>query len=146
MGFNRFRFGVIIRVLLLALTVYFFVYLLLFDDKYVSAFILALVLIAQVIEISRYVESTNNKLTRFLESIKYSDFSSGFAYDDSLGKSFKELNKAFNEVLEAFRQARAEKEEHLNYLNTVVQHIGTGLVSFDSEGNINSIISWICFY
>ncbi|MFC2126012.1 PAS domain-containing sensor histidine kinase, partial [Bacteroidota bacterium] len=56
-----------------------------------------------------------------------------------LGKTFKELNKAFNEVLEAFRLTRADKEEHLNYLNTIVQHVGTGLISFDSEGKIGLI-------
>jgi nitrogen fixation/metabolism regulation signal transduction histidine kinase len=41
--------------------------------------------------------------------------------------------------MEAFRQARAEKEENLNYLNTVVQHVSTGLISFDLEGNIGLI-------
>jgi nitrogen fixation/metabolism regulation signal transduction histidine kinase len=85
------------------------------------------------------VETTNRKLTRFLESIKYSDFSSGFTYDNKLGRTFKELNKAFNDVLEAFRIARAEKEEHLNYLHTVVQHVSTGLLSFDHEGQIGII-------
>jgi len=139
MGFNRFRIGVLIRVLLLSLTVYAFMYLLLFDEKYVTSFIIALVITAQIVEILRYIETTNKKLTKFLESIKYSDFSSGFTYDDKLGKTFKELNKAFNEVMEAFRQTRADKEEHLNYLNTIVQHVGTGLISFDSEGNIGLI-------
>jgi hypothetical protein len=30
--------------------------------------------------------------------------------DNKLGKSFKDLNIAFNEVLEAFRKARSEKK------------------------------------
>jgi nitrogen fixation/metabolism regulation signal transduction histidine kinase len=87
----------------------------------------------------RFTEITNKKLKRFLESVEYSDFSVGFSHDNSLGKSFKELNKAFNAVLDAFRQARAEKEENLNYLNTVVQHVTTGLLSFDEEGNVGLI-------
>jgi nitrogen fixation/metabolism regulation signal transduction histidine kinase len=53
-----------------------------------------------------------------------------------LGKSFKELNIAFNEVLEAFRKARSEKEEHWQYLNSVVQQVRTGILSFDAEGNV----------
>lgn len=101
--------------------------------------IVGLIVVSQLVDIFRFVEKTNRKLTRFLESVKYSDFSSGFAYDNSLGKTFKELNIAFNEVLEAFRQARAEKEENLNYLNTVVQHVSTGLISFDGDGNIGLI-------
>src|SRR5690606_5967671 len=56
-----------------------------------------------------------------------------------LGRSFKDLNQAFNEVLEAFRRARSEKEEHWQYLNTVVQQVRTGLLSYDAEGNIELI-------
>src|SRR5690349_7621225 len=71
--------------------------------------------------------------------VKYSDFISGFTLDNKLGKSFKDLNVAFNEVLEAFRKARSEKEEHWQYLNTVVQQVRTGILSFDAEGNVQLI-------
>src|SRR5690349_12905812 len=73
--------------------------------------------------------------------VKYSDFISGFTLDNKLGKSFKDLNVAFNEVLEAFRKARSEKEEHWQYLNTVVQQVRTGLLSFDADGNVQLINS-----
>ncbi len=139
MGFNNFRISLIIRVILLFLTTYLFIHLLVVDSRLVSPIIVGFVIIFQLYDIVRFVENTNRKLTRFLESIKYSDFSSGFTYDNKLGKTFKELNKAFNEVLEAFRQARVEKEEHLNYLHTIVQHVSTGLISFDHEGNIGLI-------
>src|SRR5690349_22166965 len=71
--------------------------------------------------------------------VKYSDFISGFTLDNKLGKSFKDLNIAFNEVLEAFRKARSEKEEQGQYLNTVVQQVRTGILSFDIEGNVQLI-------
>ncbi len=129
----------IIRVILLSISLYLFIYLLGHDQRYVSPVILAFIILFQLFDIIRFVERTNRKLSRFLESVKYSDFSSGFAYDNKLGKTFRELNRSFNEVLEAFRQARAEKEEHLNYLHTVVQHVSTGLISFDNEGNIGLI-------
>ncbi len=90
----------------------------------------------QLWEIYRFTSQTNRKLTRFLESVRYSDFISGFASDNRLGKSFKELNEAFNEVLEAFRKTRSEKEENWQYLNTVVQQVRTGIISFDHEGNV----------
>jgi len=139
MGFSNYRISVIIRVLFLFVSTYLFIYLLGFENKYVSPIIIGIIIIIQLIDLFRYVETTNRKLTRFLESVKYSDFSSGFTYDNKLGRTFRELNKAFNEVLEAFRMARAEKEEHLNYLHTVVQHVSTGLLSFDQEGQIGII-------
>ena len=42
-------------------------------------------------------------------------------------------------MLEAFRKARSEKEEHWQYLNSVVQQVRTGILSFDAEGNIQLI-------
>src|SRR6185436_11743893 len=95
--------------------------------------------VTQLVEIFRFVSQTNRKLTRFLESVKYSDFISGFTADNKLGASFRDLNVEFNEVLEAFRKARSEKEEHWQYLNTVVQQVRTGILSFDPEGNVQLI-------
>ena len=136
MGFSNFRISIIIRVILLFLSTYLIIYLFSFENRIVSPIIVGAIILFQLYELFRFTETTNRKLTRFLESIKYSDFSSGFAYDNKLGNTFKQLNQAFNDVLEAFRQTRAEKEEHLNYLHTVVQHVGTGLLSFDAEGKI----------
>jgi len=141
MAFKSFRIGVLIRVILISLTSFLFVYFIVFNEKYVSAVIVLVILILETAELFRYATVTNKKITRFLESVRYSDFSTGFTHDNSLGKSFKELNLAFNNVADAFRHERAEKEEHLNYLNTVVQHVTTGLLSFDDEGKVGLINS-----
>ena len=101
--------------------------------------LMSIIIILQLVDIFKFISQTNRKLTRFLESVKYSDFISGFAADNRLGKSFKELNIAFNEVLEAFRKARSEKEEHWQYLNSVVQQVRTGILSFDIDGNVQLI-------
>ncbi|GAB3502087.1 sensor histidine kinase [Emticicia fontis] len=86
-----------------------------------------------------YTTSINRKLARFFESVRYSDFTVKFRSDNKLGKSFEEVNQQFNGVLEAFRQARAEKEANLHYINTIVQHVNVGLLSYDTSGNIELI-------
>ncbi len=86
-----------------------------------------------------FCTSTNRKLTRFLESVQYSDFAISFRADDTLGPGFRALNGQFNTVLEAFRQARAEKEANLHYLNTIVQHVNVGLLSFDANGRVELV-------
>lgn len=134
-----FRAKVIVRVIGLGLTMALFMYMVTRPNMLFAAALMALVIILQHIEIFHFVSQTNKKLTRFLESVKYSDFISGFTSDNKLGKSFKELNTAFNEVLEAFRKARSEKEEQGQYLNTVVQQVRTGILSFDTEGKVQLI-------
>jgi len=138
-GFNDFRTRVILRVVLLGLTLSAFMYMITRSNMIFAAALTGFIIIFQLVELFRFVSQTNRKLTRFLESIKYSDFISGFANDNKLGTSFRNLNTAFNEVLEAFRKARSEKEEHWQYLNSVVQQVRTGILSFDSEGNVQLV-------
>jgi len=136
MRFNDFRFRVAFRVILLGVVIALQVYMLGKPNMIFAAGLTFLIIIGQLIELYRFTSQTNRKLTRFLESVKYSDFISGFTSDNKLGNSFRELNVAFNEVLEAFRKARSEKEEHWQYLNTIVQQVRTGILSFDTDGNI----------
>ena len=91
------------------------------------------------ISLYRYVTGLNRKLTRFLESVRYSDFTVAFRADSSFGPSFRGLNEQFNEVLDAFRLARAEKEANLHYVNTIVQHVSVGLLTFDAAGQVELV-------
>jgi two-component system nitrogen regulation sensor histidine kinase NtrY len=102
-------------------------------------FPLAIALLSIVVSLYRFVTSLNRKLTRFLESVRYSDFAVAFRADSNLGPSFHALNSQFNEVLDAFRQARAEKEANLHYVNTIVQHVGVGLLTFDAAGQVELV-------
>src|SRR6187549_2681335 len=136
MAFNDFRFRVAFRVVLIGITMALVVFMVSRPNMIFAAGLTILVVIAQLVELYRFSSQTNRKLTRFLESVKYSDFISGFNTDNRLGRSFRDLNQQFNEVLEAFRKARSEKEEHWQYLNTVVQQVRTGIFSYDAEGNI----------
>lgn len=134
-----FRFRVAFRVVLIGLVVALFVYMINHPNMIFAAILTGLIIMGQLVELYHFTSQTNRKLTRFLESVKYSDFISGFTADNKLGSSFKDLNAEFNQVLEAFRRARSEKEEHWQYLNTVVQQVRTGILSFDPEGNVQLI-------
>jgi nitrogen fixation/metabolism regulation signal transduction histidine kinase len=135
-GFNDFPARVAFRVIFLGLVMALFTFMITRPNMLFAAVLTFLIIVGQLVEIFRFVSQTNRKLTRFLESVKYSDFISGFTSDNKLGKSFRDLNVAFNEVLEAFRKARSEKEEHWQYLNSVVQQVRTGILSFDIDGNV----------
>ena len=93
-------------------------------------------IIIQVIFLIRYVERTNTRLSQFLQSIRHSDFSSSFS-DKGLGKSFEDLNNSFTEVIEEFKKHRSEKEEHFNYLQTVVQHVSMGIIVYTRGGKVD---------
>ncbi|MDT8393022.1 MAG: ATP-binding protein [Bacteroidales bacterium] len=136
MVFKRFRIQVLLRLLLLAFSFFILFYLIDKTQFNVTAVILTIFIIAQVIFLIRYVERTNTKLSQFLQSIRHSDFSSTFT-EQGLGSNFEDLNRAFTEVMEAFKKHRAEKEEHYNYLQTVVQHVSMGIIAYRRDGKID---------
>ncbi len=139
-GLRHFSIMIAIRIALIILSVIVLVWLAAFKTNTGLIYFLGSILILiQASLLYQYVTNVNRKLTYFLESVRYSDFTINFRSDNKMGNTFRELNQQFNEVLHAFRQARAEKEANLQYLNTIVQHIGTGLITFDSTGQVNII-------
>jgi two-component system nitrogen regulation sensor histidine kinase NtrY len=139
-GLRHFSIVIAIRIILIIASVFTVVWLASLKTNVTLIYVLGLIFVAiQGSLLFRYVTNVNRKLTYFLESVRYSDFTINFRHDNKMGKTFQELNQQFNEVLHAFRQARAEKEANLQYLNTIVQHIGTGLITFDSTGQVNLI-------
>ncbi|MDZ7363713.1 MAG: ATP-binding protein [candidate division KSB1 bacterium] len=138
MVYKNFRLNCILRAALLGATIYLFCHLLLQTTLYATIVIVGSIIFYQIYSLIHYVEKTNRDLTRFLEAIKHTDFSQTFS-TTGLGSSFEPLKKAFNEVIEEFRRARAEKEEHFRYLQTVVQHIGIGLIAFGRDGEVSLI-------
>ncbi len=136
MVYKRFRLQIVVRVLLMALTLLFVFYLSQKPAYLISTVLLGIVFVAQVVSLIRYTEQTNRKLSRFFESIRHADFATSFS-ENELGKSFEELNNEFNQVIAAFNQNKTEKEEHFNYLLTVIQHVSIGIIVFKRDGKVD---------
>ena len=137
MVYKHLRYGVLWRVLLLIVVIGLFFYLIFFEEKYVTTFITGLAIVGISYNLIHFTESTNRRLVRFFDSIRYEDLSVNFRGSEQLGTSFRELTSSFEEVLEIIRQVRAESQESLQYLQTVVQHVQVGLLAWDSEGRIS---------
>ncbi len=138
MNFKNFRFNIVARVLLIVATAALFISLFPRPEYIITSIIVASLIVFQIASLVNYVERTNRRLTTFLESIRHSDFVTSFS-DHGLGKSFDDLNTAFNEVINEFKKTRASREEHFNYLQTVVQHISIGIIVFQKNGKVDLI-------
>jgi two-component system nitrogen regulation sensor histidine kinase NtrY len=135
MSFKNFRFQIILRIFLFSLSMLLLIILLIKSNLHVSIFLIAVIIIYQIVSLIRYIETTNRRLGQFLQAIRYADFSQSFSIK-GLGSSFTELNHAFSDVMHDFRNIRKEKEEQYQYLQTVVQHVGIGLIAFYEDGEI----------
>jgi two-component system, NtrC family, nitrogen regulation sensor histidine kinase NtrY len=139
MAFNRFQLQIIAYLICICVSFTTALYLIIIFRN-VPAFFGSILCTAIGAFLFRYlyhfISKTNQKLQRFIESIKYSDYVLKFSSDDNLDKNFKGLNNSFNSILEDFRDERASKEENLQYLKTILQQVNTGLMVVHDDGSI----------
>jgi len=135
---KNFRVNLIARVILLTITIAILFYLFTESAQLIILITFALIVIFQTFYLIKYVDRTNRELKYFLESIRYADFLHTIRLGE-MGGSFREISDEFTNVLDKFKQLRNEREESLRYLETVVQHVGVGLIVFDASGNVDLI-------
>lgn len=138
MVYRNFRIVTLVRILLLTLSVFAFVYAILYYDYNITPVLIGLIIILQVILLFKYVDKVNRDLTTFLESVRFSEFTLSFQ-TKGLGSSFDELNKAFNEVIRDFQKVRSEKEEHFQYLQSIVQNIDVSILAYQRDGTVEMV-------
>jgi len=135
MGYKRFKTVCLMRVSGIAATAALFFYLLSRKMAFPVPMAVALHFFYQVQRLIHYVEKTNRDLSRFLDAVKYEDFSQTFT-GGAGDNSFAQLAEAFSGVTEEIKKARAKTEEHYRYLQTIVQHVGIGMISFKENGDV----------
>lgn len=135
MGSNNLRFQIIIRISAIALTL-FLLFQLVNSDSFSLTILLVLALvIVQVIALIRFVDKTNQEIIDFFESIKNNDFTIAKqkTSDDTYGNY---LRNQFDMVIKKLKKSRLAKDDRQQYLTTIVQHVGIGLITFNEKGEV----------
>ena len=136
--FKTFKIKVLFQIILICINIYINIYLYFQHQNILLAAGFFIILIYQIVILLRLMDITNRDFKRFLEAIEYSDFTQSFT-DKKMGKSFLELNSAFNKVVENFKQNSREKEKSFRYMQTILQYINNGLICYDQQGNVDFI-------
>ncbi len=80
----------------------------------------------------RLIQKSESTLKNFLLEIHHGEFKNTY-----LSTSRRDdLAKAFEQIMEVYRNLRIEKEANYQYLQTVVEHVNIALLCFDKEKNI----------
>ena len=134
MTYKNFRLNIIIRIILLAASIFLFFESWKWDYR-ITPILIAVIIIFQIFYLIHYVDRTNRDLSSFLESIRFSEFTRSFQIE-GMGSSFNELNRAFNDVISDFQKVRSEKEEHFHYLQSIVQNIDVAIIAYHHNPGI----------
>jgi len=81
------------------------------------------------------VNKTNTDLEKFFSSVQDHDSSIRFS-EKSKNNSFGKLHDRMNQLNTIIQNTKIENERTGHFLQTVVEHVDTGLLSFDSNGKI----------
>ncbi|NDK56426.1 HAMP domain-containing histidine kinase [Pontibacter sp. BT213] len=135
MSFRNYRLQLLLRIVLLGASIY--ALAIVGPGQYYRGTFLGLLvfIVLQIILLVYFHERTNRQFLRFLNSIKYDDFTENFHVTGE-GKVQNQLALGLNDVVKKFREVRAEKEAHLHYFEVIVQHIGIGIITYKPTGEI----------
>jgi two-component system, NtrC family, nitrogen regulation sensor histidine kinase NtrY len=137
MNSNKYYIGIIVRVILIVLTALILAFLSFKTNYLYSISVLILLVITETWGLIRYILRRRDDIKRMLEYIKENNPTIYFS--KSRDYPFNELGYFLNEIGDIVREVRIEKEHQLQYMNFIVQHVGTGLLSFDKDGKVDII-------
>jgi signal transduction histidine kinase len=135
---KRFYLNLVLRMILILATMTFqaFAIVDMVEGQLMFTFIvLSGVLILQVVLLFHYLRRTNRNLTKFVLAIANEDFSLKFAKEK--GKTpHKELNQAFNKIIEQYQSVYMEKESQSFLMQHLVKEIPAGIMVVNQEGDL----------
>ena len=93
-------------------------------------FFLIVILIFTLIS---YINSTNRKISYFLESVQNEDSMLSFPTNIT-DKSIREIYQGLNKVNSQIQQLKIEGRQQEQYFQTLLEHVAMGIVTFNSNG------------
>ena len=94
----------------------------------------------QIKHIVDILESSNENIASFLDSIESDDLSASFKTNNQ-NPGIQKLHKELNEALAKLRISRNERDSEYQFFKNIVQHVGIGILTFKRDGSIQIINS-----
>jgi len=135
---KKYKANIILRLILIFLSFSLLYYLLQYTSLLMSLFGIAVLIIIQIYLLFKYIDLQNRLISRFFESIKFSDYSQSFS-KNPYGESFQELTEEFDRVQNIFKETRLAKEEQFHFFQTMLQNTNVGIVAYKDSGEVEFI-------
>ena len=85
-----------------------------------------------VVNLINYLNTTNRKMSYFLDSVRNNDSTLKFPTDIT-GKPTRELYQGLTKVNEQIQQLKIENQQREQYFQTLLEHVATGIITFNSK-------------
>ncbi len=132
MVFNKYILRISVRLVLIFLAMLALALVIGQQARLFTVLGVALILLALVGELFRTIARTNRIVESLLDSIRYGDFNKTIQ-DKAAGLGFEGLAESAQEIIRAIASARIEKETQYQYLQTILEHIHTAVMTLDEN-------------
>ena len=132
---RRFVVGLLWRLGLFLITAFAFVYSLGLQGLGAARLLAALLCVAAVIGLWRYVQRTNIELARFVDAVRFGDYSQSFAHRHE-GSGFGEFGEALEQGIQRLREERHRLSDDSRFYEAVLDDAPIALLTVDAEGRV----------
>jgi signal transduction histidine kinase len=135
MGFRRrFEFGLAWRTLALIGAIWLLALALWTPDLRAARLVAAFIAFAALASIWQFIRKTNFLVARFIESVRFEDYSQRFS--DPSGGGFDVLGDTLDAALKTLQARHAAASTEARYLAAIVDDSPSALLSLDDEGRV----------
>jgi len=135
MDSNTLRFHIITRVSAIALSLFLLFYLSSNDAFSLTVILVAILVVVQVVTLITYLDKTNKEIITFFKVLQNSNSTLPEPKGNE-GPYDQYLRKQLGMVARKIKQSGSTQDARHQYLTTIVQHVGIGLITFNNKGDI----------
>jgi two-component system nitrogen regulation sensor histidine kinase NtrY len=135
MVFRFFVVALLLRLVLVGAAMALVVWLLLQPGYHAATLLASIVLAILVAELWRYVSRTNREVARFLDAVRFADYSQRFDFEKA-GSGFASLGRTFTAIIDEMRERRTDQESGMRHLKALIEHIPVPLMTVHADNAI----------
>ncbi len=128
-------FNIVFRVLLIVALSALLAYFIVIDKSLRFSLICLFAIVFLTISLVSYLNTTNRKIRFFFDSVRNDDSNLSFPVETS-NEGLKELYKSMNRVNQQIQQLKIENRQQEQYFRILLEHIATGIITYDDKGFI----------
>ena len=132
MVFRFFVIALILRLAFVGVAMTLAIWLLLQPGYHSATLLTSIVLAMLVAELWRYVSRTNREVARFLDAVRFADYSQRFDFDQA-GSGFASLGRTFTAIIGEMRERRTDQESEMRHLKALIEHIPVPLMTVHDD-------------
>lgn len=132
MVFNRYMLRISVRLVLIFLIMLALALVIGEQARLFTVLGVSLILLFLIVELFSSIARTNKIVESLLESIRFGDYNKTIR-DKAAGLGFEGLADSAQEIIRAIASARIEKETQYQYLQTILEHIHTAVITLDES-------------